>query len=118
MYIEPLPHLSSISKPTGVQRTTHPIALPEQVGGESNAQDKTGEVDREGRRELAKAGQADTYVQGPQLADRIKDAFTSKTEEGKTAAGDSVEKAARATGVSTSAPELNQTATVAGKLAD
>jgi hypothetical protein len=84
------------------------------VGQVPDGEDKTGAVSREGRQEVAKAGQADTYVQGPQLADRIKDAFTSKTEEGKTAAGDAVEKAARATGVSTSAPELNQTATVAG----
>lgn len=82
--------------------------------GDSEKNEKTGEVSREGRKELAKAGKADTYVQGPQLADRIKDAFTAKTEEGKTAAGDKVEKAARATGVSTSAVELNQTATVAG----
>lgn len=84
------------------------------VGQPDDSDDKTGAVSREGRRDIAKTGQDDTYVQGPQLADRIKDAFTSKTEEGKTARGDKIEKAARATGVSTNAPELNETATVAG----
>jgi hypothetical protein len=108
------PQQGAEQSPQGTLQKVFSKGVRGAVGDAGDSADKTGEVSREGRREVAKAGQADTYVQGPQLADRIKDAFTSKTEEGKTAAGDAVEKAARATGVSTSAPELNQTATVAG----